>query len=98
MAQKYFFIAISFYRNIVCQNILCEKGLSETDHFISDAQICQGQTKTHLRLQITIILLKTYLNFKKPKMVLMNWHHIMKKNISTFERAIMKFQDLGPIL
>jgi len=27
MAQKYIFIAISFYRNIVRQNVLCEKGL-----------------------------------------------------------------------
>jgi len=27
MVQKYLFIAISFYHNIVCKNILCELGL-----------------------------------------------------------------------
>ncbi len=29
MAQKYFFITISFYRNIVCQNVSCEQGLNK---------------------------------------------------------------------
>jgi hypothetical protein len=28
MAQKYFFIEISFYPNIVCQNVSSEKGLA----------------------------------------------------------------------
>jgi len=28
MAQKYLFIAISFYRNIVRENVSCELGLS----------------------------------------------------------------------
>jgi len=28
MAQKYIFIPISFYRNIVCKNVSCELGLT----------------------------------------------------------------------
>jgi len=30
MAQKYLFIAISFYRNIVRENVSCELGLTST--------------------------------------------------------------------
>jgi len=29
MAQKYLFIAISFYRNIVRENVSCELGLTQ---------------------------------------------------------------------
>jgi len=31
VAQNYIFIAISFYRNIVCKNIVCDMGLRERD-------------------------------------------------------------------
>ncbi len=34
VAQNDRFIAISFYRNIVCQNVLCEEGLKKIKEFI----------------------------------------------------------------
>jgi len=35
MAQKYFFITIFFYRNIVCQNVSCDVGLEDEILIIS---------------------------------------------------------------
>jgi len=42
MAQKYLFIAISFYRNIMCKNIVCELGLNgktETPDYLEDDEL-----------------------------------------------------------
>ena len=45
MAQKYLFIAISFYRNIVRENVSCELGLNENF----------GVTFTEINIDLPII-------------------------------------------
>ncbi len=44
MAQKYLFIAISFYLNIVCKNIVFDVNLNQaqSDHIVEQKFFCEN--------------------------------------------------------
>jgi len=58
----YLFIAISFYRNIVCKNIVCELGLKRNSRY----SICSVENKTGF-LPVTKLknLIFNFLNYVK---------------------------------